>query len=139
MGVDIHRDVVAQHLAERGSRCFRGPGNGRRTAWPNIAGEHRVDRSQRPAPHRREGTRVTTAIHIVFPSGCASNIVPHRTALFHSIVNSVTRSKHSRAAVTAKTMNSKRRRCYHCGNISTGFIAAPEVASAAARLMSAKS
>jgi hypothetical protein len=31
-----------------------------------------------------------------------------------------------------------RRRC-HCGNSSTGFIAAPEVASAAARLMSAKS
>jgi TolB-like protein/tetratricopeptide (TPR) repeat protein len=33
---------------------------------------------------------------------------------------------------------SKTRRC-HCGNSSTGFIAAPEVASAAARLMSPKS
>jgi hypothetical protein len=31
-----------------------------------------------------------------------------------------------------------RRRC-HCGISNTGFIAAPEVASAAARLMSAKS
>ena len=36
-------------------------------------------------------------------------------------------------------INHMGRRRRHCGNNSTGFIAAPEVASAAARLMSAKS
>jgi hypothetical protein len=41
------------------------------------------------------------------------------------------------ADVSAAAVKGRRRS--HCGNSSTGFIAAPEMASAAARLMSAKS
>src|SRR5262245_56957889 len=67
--MDIKRDGFAEDI-ERGRSILGRPRSCRRTARPDLAGQHRPDRDQRCAPHaglRRNDVAITATIHGVLP------------------------------------------------------------------------
>src|SRR5262245_44256485 len=65
MAMDIKRDGFAEDI-ERGRSILGSPRRCRRTAWPDLAGQHRPDRDQRCAQHAglvRNDVAITATIH----------------------------------------------------------------------------